>query len=250
MIVFLVFALGLMAKPMLVTLPFVLLLLDYWPLGRFELRNLYRLILEKVPLLALSAIASIIAFIAQQKGGAIRELGSLALKFRVGNAFVAYVKYIQKMIWPAKLAVFYPHPADVGTFSMWRAALAVLLVLGITVLVIWQGRRRKYLPVGWLWYLGTLIPVIGLVQVGHFAMADRYSYVSLTGLFIIVAWGAAEVCVGRRELKTAVVILSVVILGAFLTTTRMQLQHWQNSMTLFGHALTTTKNKWLQLWGH
>lgn len=198
-------ALGLMAKPMLVTLPFVLLLLDIWPLGRIDLSEygdasrdkrdkrprtgivLMRLAKEKIPLFALVAASCLVTFAAQRSGGAVQPMESLPFMDRVVNAIVSYFLYIEKMVWPTDMAFFYPYP--VHTLPLWQPLGAGLLLLVITVLVIRTARRKPFLLVGWFWYLGTLIPVIGLVQVGGQAMADRYTYVPYIGLFMVVAWG-------------------------------------------------------------
>ena len=252
------FAAGLMAKPMLVSLPFVLLLLDYWPLGRFKAhktvtppnnrfanigaqwRVFYHLVLEKVPFLILAAVSSIITFIVQQRGGAIAKTEAIAVNLRIANALVSYLKYTAKMFWPARLAVLYPHPA--GSVSAWQASAAALVLLGISILVIWLAKNHKYLPVGWLWYLGTLVPVIGLVQVGVQAMADRYTYVPLTGLFIIVAWGLPDMLAKWRYKKAVFAVAASGVLLILAVCTLLQLRHWQNSTTLFEHTLNVTTN--------
>ena len=191
-----IFVLGLMAKPMLVTLPCVLLLLDYWPLGRLGKdprefwQRLPRLAAEKLPLFIPVAVASVLAIQAQSRAGALPSWDGLPLGTRVGNAVLAYGLYLKKMVWPMDLAVFYPHPGS--SLGAGPVALAALLLVGLSLGVWWQGRRSPYLVVGWLWYLGTLLPVSGLIQVGGHAMADRYAYVPLMGLFIILVWGAAE----------------------------------------------------------
>ena len=191
-----------------VTLPFVLLLMDWWPLGRVKsnefsgfrfwplsLSRLFRLASEKVPLLGLSAISCFITFLAQSRGGAVRFLDFVPLGLRVSNAFVSYVSYLGQMIWPSSLAMFYPHPGSITAqagIPLWKIMGAALLVCGISFLVMRQAQRRPYLLVGWLWYVGTLVPVIGLVQVGSQAMADRYTYVPLVGVFIAIAWGIPD----------------------------------------------------------
>ncbi|MBW2569478.1 MAG: glycosyltransferase family 39 protein [Deltaproteobacteria bacterium] len=191
-IVLLFFVLGLMSKPMLVTLPFVLLLMDYWPLGRIQLgqaikegnvksqkTSFFHLVGEKIPFFLLTAVASVAAYITQQKGGALTCMDLMLLKIQIANALVSYVSYIGKMLWPGKLAVFYPHP---GTLPIWESVVAGLLLISITAFVVIPRRRFPYLFVGWFWFIGTLVPVIGLVKVGSFAMADRYTYVPLIGL--------------------------------------------------------------------
>jgi len=241
----LVFALGLMAKPMLVTLPFVLLLLDYWPLGRLRLRgdvnrkSWSRPVREKVPFFILSAISSVVTFLVQQKGGAMSRLDWIPLIIRFGNAFVSYVKYIGKMFWPSRLAVLYPYPADMAL--LWPM-MSALVLLAVSVLVIRLAPKYKYLLVGWLWYLGTLFPVIGLVQVGSQALADRYTYIPLIGLFIIIGWVLPDLLSKWQYRRTTLGISAGIVLVAMLLCTRMQVSHWRNSKFLFEHALNVTKN--------
>ncbi|MFA5181883.1 MAG: tetratricopeptide repeat protein [Syntrophales bacterium] len=208
-LIVLFFTLGLMSKQMLVTLPFALLLLDYWPLGRIagnggQRRDtgksrpeaagrqtpISRLILEKIPLFALAMIAAIIVFIVQRQSGVLYSLTPFPFQIRLENALVSYVGYIGKMLWPAGLAVFYPHPLH--GLALWKVLGAAGLLIAVSAGTIWKGRRYPYLITGWFWYLGTLVPVIGLVQVGVQAMADRYTYIPLIGLFIIVAWGGRD----------------------------------------------------------
>ena len=241
----LVFSLGLMAKPMLVTLPFVLLLLDYWPLERLQLgrdadrRLWFQLVREKVPFFVLSAASSAITFLVQQKGGAVSKLDMIPLAVRFGNAFISYVRYVGKMFWPDRLAVLYPYPADMAFF--WPM-VSVLVLLAVSILVIRLAPKHKYLLVGWLWYLGTLFPVIGLVQVGSQAFADRYTYIPLIGLFIIVGWGLSDLLSKWQYRKITLGILAGIVLIAMLVCTRIQVRYWQNSLTLFGHALDVTEN--------
>lgn len=236
------FALCLMSKPMLVTLPFVLLLLDYWPLQRFEMTKIYKLVREKIPLFVLSSLSCVMTLTIEQTGaGASFE--SISLKARIINAPLSYVTYIEKMFWPAKLAALYPHPAD--NISISYAMVAALILLIITVFVIKSARSRKYLLAGWLWFLGTLIPVIGIVQVGSQAMADRYTYIPLTGLFIIIAWGTKDL-LAKYHLKKIILPLSaVLIFTAMLITTNIQLKYWQNSLSLFTHAIEVTKDNYI-----
>ncbi len=194
--VFVFLALGLMAKQMLVTLPFVLLLLDYWPLNRRQTTDNRRqkgsgtLVLEKVPLLILSVGAGVLVFLAQRTGGAMGRAHDMTFAWQVSNALLSYVRYLAKMVWPAKLVFFYPLgvPSSVG----WMGIASAVLLIAVTVAVVMTRRRHPYLLMGWLWYLGTLIPVIGLVQVGAQSMADRYTYIPLIGIFIMLAWGAPE----------------------------------------------------------
>ena len=189
------FILGLLSKPMLVTLPFVLLLFDYWPLKRADFSsntNVASLIVEKVPLIVISLVMSIVTFYAQRKAGAVMAFDSIPPGLRVGNAIVTYAEYMKKMVWPQGLAVFYPF---FNTLPSVKILLSVLLLAGISSFVAIRGKRQPYLAVGWLWYLGTLIPVIGIIQVGSQAMADRYTYVPLIGLSIMLAWGIPELLV-------------------------------------------------------
>ncbi len=193
------FTAGLLAKPMLVTVPFLLLLLDYWPLGRIKAgtaavksgghssgeNTIYRLVLEKMPFLAMSVASSIATFIAQHVGGSVIGTDIWPFRLRVANAFLSYAKYVGKMFWPQNLGVLYP--LDRRDLVLWQIASSVILLVIVSVLVIWLGRRWKYLPVGWLWFIVTLVPVVGLVQSGVQAMADRYTYIPYTGLFIIIA---------------------------------------------------------------
>jgi protein O-mannosyl-transferase len=236
------FGLGLMCKPMLVSLPLVLLLLDYWPLDRMNLR--WRLVWEKAPLFVMSAAASIVTVIAQGSGGSLAGLGWLSMGFRVENAAISYVAYAVKMVWPSGLSVFYPlNPASL---PIWQAVGAILVLASVTVLVLRCGRRWPYVAVGWLWYLITLMPVIGLVQVGWQAMADRYSYITLTGLFIIIAWGIPDLLARRnttlRRLLPASAVALIVILGA---CTWFQVAVWRDSYSLFDNAVKVTKDNCL-----
>ena len=255
LLVLLFFALGLMAKPMVVTLPFVLLLLDYWPLGRFQqafrggfegyLKNkppAYWLVLEKVPLFILAAASGIVTLQAQQSGGAVGSLVSYPLGVRISNALVSYSRYIGKMIWPEKLAVFYPHPE---VLPGWQVIAAGLLIVSIICLGVRWKTRCPWFLVGWLWYLGTLVPVIGLIQVGAQAMADRYTYIPLIGLFIMVAWGMPEVISGWRFKRTAMVVAAGAIVSMLMIKTSIQVGYWQNSVVLFEHALDVTADNYL-----
>jgi protein O-mannosyl-transferase len=233
--VFLLMALGLMAKPMLVTLPFVLLLLDVWPLGRLRQGQPVRwVLLEKAPLLVLSAASCVVTYIAQQRGGSVVGAEILPLPLRLSNAVVAYVAYLWKMVWPADLAVLYPYPAG---FPAWEVAGAAAAILAVSVLAIWQARRRPYLAVGWFWYLGALVPVIGLVQVGEQAMADRYTYVPLIGIFIVIAWGAAEVASAWPRRRWIIATLAALALAGLGWQAARQVACWSDSETLFRHAL-------------
>jgi cytochrome c-type biogenesis protein CcmH/NrfG len=233
------FALGLMAKPMLVTLPFVLLLLDIWPLRRLPLQSssvpvLARLVAEKVPLLALAAIASVVAFQVQRNWGAMPTEAQLPWTVRGGNALVSYVRYLGMMVWPVNLAVFYPHP---GALPLRVVVSAGLMLAGVTVWVMRAARVRPSLAVGWLWYVGTLLPVIGLVQVGLQARADRYTYLPLLGLFVMAAWGLADWLGRWRWGRVALAGGAVAVISACAAATGQQVAVWRNSVTLFEHAL-------------
>jgi len=257
--VILTFSLGLMSKPMIVTLPFVLLLLDYWPLNRlmptqeleYANKNSHKsatasVFIEKIPLFILVLISAIITFVAQQRRGAVVQTHLLPISVRAGNAVVSYIGYIIKMFWPHHLAVLYPHP--LGTIPAWKVTAAVLVLAAVTVAVIFAARRHaplRWLPVGWFWYLGTLVPVIGLVQVGDQAMADRYTYLPAIGIFIIVAWCAAEFLPRWRYGRIILQTLAVAVLAILLVCTRMQVKHWQNDIALFGHAVDVTENNYV-----
>jgi tetratricopeptide (TPR) repeat protein len=258
--VFLLLGLGLMAKPMLVTLPFVLLLLDFWPLERFhpwkrmtaaatesvpdegkgrQGTTGLRLILEKLPLFGLVAASSAVTFVAQKEGGAMRLTDVVPVGDRISNALVSYVVYIGKMLWPTRLAVFYPYN-EALPWTLWMSA-AIALV-GISVMVVWASRRWRYLFVGWFWYLGILVPVIGLVQVGSQSMADRYTYVPLIGLFVMAVWGAADIAAGSRRGRTILSASAGILLLSCMVGTWFQVGHWRNSRTLFEHALKVTED--------
>jgi Flp pilus assembly protein TadD len=273
--VVLFFAMGLMSKPMLVTLPFVLLLLDYWPLRRFrqvpseqkietavkrdkqkgkkysageeakaavpagslsQWALLRPLLLEKVPLIVLTVLSSIVTYSVQEKGGAVHPY---PLSLRISNAIVSYITYLGKTIWPDDLAFLYPFPESLPA---WQVFGAVFLLTAITIAVIWKARRAPYLATGWLWYAGTLVPVIGIVQVGIQARADRYTYIPLIGLFIMAAWGISELSKKWRYRKEALIALSAVVVACFCLVTWTQVRYWRSSITLFDHALNVTDN--------
>ena len=257
-LVLLIFSFGLMAKPMLVTLPFVLLLLDYWPLNRFEpplfakpsgrqsrkpgpvysrRTVMYRLIIEKIPFFVLSAASSVITFFVQRGGGAFNEIPN---QNRLANALVSYAQYIGKMLWPENLAIYYP--LDNKGFPFWQISLCVLLLAAISLVVIRFGGRHKYLPVGWLWFLGTLVPVIGVVQVGSQAMADRYSYIPYIGLFVMVAWGLPELFSKLAYRKIVLGMSMAIVLTILGICTIHQVSYWKNGETVFKHALEVTQN--------
>jgi tetratricopeptide (TPR) repeat protein len=239
------YALGLMAKPMLVTLPFVLLLLDYWPLHRLasaSLRSscqvLRRLLWEKSPLFLLAAASSFETFLVQKHAGAVSTLEQFRASARLANALVSYMAYLAKMIWPVDLAVYYPLRV---VMNPWQVTGAVLLMAVLTVVALALGRRFRFLPVGWLWFLGMLVPVIGLVQAGGQAMADRYTYLPLIGLFLIIAWGIpAEL--GRSKTWRIPLVLGVAaVLAACQAGTANQLRYWVNNKVLFERALAVTR---------
>ena len=260
MLVIAFLSIGLMAKPMLVTLPFVLLLLDYWPLKRFQypknenndlsqsgkkiyvgFKGLMRLILEKIPLFIPVAISCVLTFLAQKSESALTPLGALILKDRIANALVSYVTYVFKAFWPSKLAVFYPHP---GNTPAWQITVAALLIAVAILLSIRTVKKYPYIAVGLFWYLGTLVPVIGLVQVGNQAMADRYTYIPLIGLFIIFTWGVSDLLKKWHCRKPFFGIFATIILTALISNTFFQLRYWKNSITLFENAVKVTKNNY------
>ena len=241
------FGLGLLSKPTLVTLPLVLLLLDYWPLGRTakskNARSGWGLVWEKMPLFAMSAASSAATCIAQQKGGAmIRSLDQLTIGIRAANALVAYVTYVGKVFWPRNLTIFYPHPGN--TIPEWQVVGAFVVLACITILALGLGRRHPYLTVGWLWYLITLVPMLGLIQVGKAAMADRYTYVSLIGLFIMLVWGVPQLLPRLVTVSPRLLVApSLCVIAALVVCTWIQLRYWRNGMTVFSHALAvTTRN--------
>ena len=272
--VVLLYALALMAKPQVITFPFVLLLWDYWPLGRVairhsplafrqknanyisgkeriansetrssgewrmangEQRSLSFLLLEKVPFLFMSAISALLTVRAQREGGGFNPDYNLFV--RCENAVVSYVRYIGKAFWPVNLAPMYPHPG--ASLKLWQAGAALFVLAAITVLVL-AARRRRYLPVGWLWFLGTLVPMIGIVQVGRQALADRYAYLSFIGLFIMLCWGVAEFA-ERRHIATALVAASsCIVLVSLMAMTHRQIGYWSDNITLWAHTAEVT----------
>jgi hypothetical protein len=246
------FALGLMAKPQIITLPAVLLLWDYWPLERMfsdrkpgaatpiPPKSLSWLIKEKLPLLALCAASALATMKAQRVGRP--QHWQYSIWIRGGNAIVAYVRYIGKALWPSKLAVMYLHPGD--SLRVWQVALAGLLLLAITGLMI-AGWRHRYLPVGWFWFLGTLVPTIGFIQVGRQALADRYAYQSFIGLFIIICWGVADWARKRNLPKAALPSVSVAVLLVLAVLTYRQISVWGDNLTLWAHAAAVTENNWV-----
>lgn len=261
LLIFLVFALGLMAKPMLVTLPFVFFMLDYWPLGRLKLDQsgidrhkeshkfinmgfqhslVFRLILEKIPFILISVVAIFLSSLSLKSQGVVISTASVSMKLRIANALVSYVSYIKKMIWPYDLAVYYPYPKDL---PLWQVAGSGLLLLCISFLILRAARAKPYLAFGWLWYIGTLVPVSGLMQAGLWpATADRFAYVPLIGLFIIIAWGAPDFMDQWRPRKIVLVTLAATFISILTVTTWLQLKYWQNGVSLFTHCLNVTPN--------
>jgi protein O-mannosyl-transferase len=245
----LLFALSLMCKPMLVTLPFLLLLLDYWPLGRLslktqnsKLKTLFSLLREKVPFLALSIASSVITVHAQKAGQALLSVDALPLWPRVANALVSYVRYIGKALWPSHLALPYPY---LEAWPLATVLLAVVTVAGGSFIALRCVRRRPYFTVGWFWYLGTLVPVIGLVQVGPQAMADRYTYLPMVGLFLGIVWTITELS-SRWPHRSRILACAVVVLLLLCAVgSHRQLAHWQNSVTLFERAVAVTTRNYL-----
>ena len=251
LLVFLFFILGLMSKPMLVSLPFVLILLDFWPLNRIRIEQadssgstkqwpiLRRIVLEKIPFLAIVLISSVITFLVQKHSGAVNSLDMAPLFSRIANALVSYVGYIGKMVWPSNMAVLYPFP---NMIPWWKVAGAGFFLISISLLAIRGMKQRPYLAVGWFWYIGTLVPVIGLVKVGNHSMADRYTYIPFIGVFIIIAWGISEFVKRWRPVKTFLPVMAAAILFIFMAVTFYQVQYWENSVTLFEHTLEVTSN--------
>jgi protein O-mannosyl-transferase len=244
LIVAVAMALGLMSKPMLVTLPFVLLLLDYWPLRRFQgdtrLRTyqLLRFTLEKTPLMALSAASSIVTFLAQRT--AIGWTEQLPVAERVSNAVVAYAVYIRQMLWPTGLAVFYPHPEN--RLPVGAVCLALSLIVGFTVVAFIFRNKAPYLVTGWLWYVGMLVPVIGILQVGWQGHADRYTYLPQIGLYIALTWAVTDLTRSWRVQRIALGTAAAVVLGSLSCCAWLQTSYWRDSETLFTHALAVTSN--------
>jgi tetratricopeptide (TPR) repeat protein len=266
------FALGLMSKPMLVTWPFVMLLLDYWPLQRvssfkFSVSSpgttpsstlnpqlpsatkrseggstLNHLLFEKWPFFGLAAVASVVTFLVQQHGGAFLGVENLSLGARSGNALISYCRYLGKLFWPMDLAVFYPHP---GHWPVEQVFLAGGLILGISVLFFVKRGRYPFLLMGWLWFVGTLVPVIGLVQAGWVAMADRFTYIPSLGVLVVVIWGAYELTRRWRYHELALSVAGCLAIVLCIGLTRQQLGHWQDSEALYRHALEVTENNYL-----
>ncbi len=234
------FTLGLMSKPMLVTVPFVLVLVDYWPLRRVRRPALGPLVLEKAPFLALSLASSVVTFLAQRKGGAVSTV--LPLTARLANALISYVRYVGKMLWPAKLGVLYTHPGHWPVLEVIAAACFLAVVTGAVVLL---ARRRPSLAAGWFWFLGMLVPVIGLVQVGIQSMADRYMYLPMIGLLVLLLWNLPDLLPLRAWRAEALGLAAAFALAACAALTVRQEEYWHDSEALFGHAVTVTDKNYL-----
>jgi len=247
-LVLVTYILGVMAKPMVITLPFVLMLLDFWPLGRVSgyagvvlsrSKSIRFLLGEKIPLILVSIGGGLLAVIGEKQIGALKSLDFLPLDARFANAVVSYVQYLWRMVWPLELSVFYPHP---GHFPFSIVMLSGTILIAISLAAWWRHRSHPYLAVGWLWFLGSMVPVIGVVQIGSHANADRYTYLSLIGIFIITAWGVQALL--RRFLLGKRIFL-VLIIGVFVVLSGLsfrQVQYWQNNGTLFSHALAVTRD--------
>ncbi|RJP75752.1 MAG: tetratricopeptide repeat protein [Desulfobacteraceae bacterium] len=251
------FSLGLMAKPMLVTLPFVFILLDYWPLKRFYTTSslekgeekkiliimpFFRLWLEKFPLMIIAAGSCMITIWAQQQGGAVGTAEVFPVWDRVVNALTAYIFYIEKMVWPFGLAVIYPYPSSFPVYEFVRVGF---LFAVISILAFSAVKRFPYIIVGWLWYIGTLVPVIGLIQVGSQSMADRYTYIPLIGLFIIISWGIPDLTARWIHKKKIITASALIICVCMAASAHTQTRYWKNSIRLFQHALEVTSGNWI-----
>ena len=243
------FAAGLMCKQMLVTLPLVLLLMDYWPLRRLagtgsaDRSMLKRLLVEKIPLLLISAAASLVTLGAQSSAGAVAHVDGQSALICAGNAFISYAKYLRNMFWPVDLALFYPF--DAAAVTAFKVVAAICLLVAISVAAFTQRTKRPYFIFGWLWYLVTLLPVIGFLRIGGQALADRYTYVPLIGIFVIAVWGATEIC-GKWRYGTEAATGAMVIVVAVLSMLSMrQIHYWRNSYDLYSHALEVVDRNWM-----
>jgi hypothetical protein len=248
--VVLCFILGLMAKPMLVTLPFVLLILDFWPLNRwrlgstdFKLSASWHLLIEKIPLFALAFLSILVSSLSVYRLGIVTSVNLKPLGLRIANALISYVNYLGKMLWPGNMAFLYPYPL---TVSVWQTIGSGFLLLFFSTTFLINLRKTPYLGVGWLWYLGTLVPVIGLVQAGFWpAMADRFTYVPAIGIFVIIAWGLPDLLAGWQSGKKILFSAAAVVLLFFMTMTSAQVKYWRDSKALYKHTLEVTKNNYL-----
>ncbi|MFA5291897.1 MAG: tetratricopeptide repeat protein [Phycisphaerae bacterium] len=238
--VFLVYCLCILTKPIVVTVPLTLLLLDYWPLGRVNFQqkeSTVKLIIEKIPLFILSAFLSVMTLAAQKQGGAVATLENIPLNDRIGNMFISYMRYIGKLVWPSKLAVFYPPlPENLPKIIAITCALSFVIILVLCIYII---PRRKYITTGWLWYIGTLFPTIGLVQAGAQSMANRYMYIPMLGLLIIFVWTVKDFAAKRPRLSA---VLAMAVLLPMILLTQAQVKYWQNGTTLFDYTLKVTEN--------
>jgi tetratricopeptide (TPR) repeat protein len=244
------FTSALLSKPMAVTLPFLLLLLDFWPLGRLgtfpaecgksdaRVVPARLLLFEKIPLFLLSAVSCVVTYAAQKSGGAVNTGLEVPMGVRLSNALVAYAMYLGKTVWPGSLSVFYPHPweASGGIIPTWHIVSAVPVVAGMSALSLWRLRTHPYLAVGWFSYLGMLVPVIGVIEVGRQAMADRYTYMPLIGVFILVSWGIPELLARRRFGRQVLIAGGCAVLLALTFASRIQASYWRDDIALFGHA--------------
>ncbi|MFZ0825945.1 MAG: tetratricopeptide repeat protein [Verrucomicrobiia bacterium] len=235
------FACGLMSKPTVVTLPFVLLLLDFWPLQRFNRSMIPRLLLEKLPFLALALAGSAVTYLVQKSAGAVWSAAVVPFHSKLANALLAYVRYLSKCFWPADLAVLYPYHSHLSAAPVIGSALMLAIWSG---LFLWRARRNPYLFVGWFWFLGTLVPTIGLVQVGSQSIADRYMYLPSIGLFILIAWSLNDLVNYQPRWRPGVMLAGTAALAGCLMVTRIQLGYWQNSITLLRHTLLVTTDNY------
>ncbi len=248
------FILGLMAKPMIVTLPFVLILIDFWPIKRLQLSTedrintllIKRSFFEKIPLFLIALVISIVTYYAQKTGGGVVPLKAVSLSGRIANAVVSYTGYIEKMVWPNQLAVFYPFNADLPVSHV---GLSLIVFLLISYFAVKLYKQYPYIIFGWLWYLGTLFPVIGLVKIGDFSMADRYTYVPLIGLFTAISWGIPSLLKNWKFKKIGLILGVGMIFTLLSFVTFKQVGYWKDSVTLFRHAIHVTENNYLAHWG-
>jgi len=260
-LVFILFAFGLMSKSMVVTLPFVLLLLDYWPLERFKLgrrerefkiaqknkyfngeKNISKLVLEKFPLLILSALCSITTLILFEKAGESVAQDPVSILTILTNVVISYFEYLWKMLWPKGLAILYAHPGN--TLAVWKGVLCGIALLAITTISIKLIRKAPYFVVGWFWYLGTLIPVIGFIPLGQHLIADRYTYLPLIGIFVIIAWGVPELLKEWHYRKNVLKASAGILILTLMPITWIQVSHWKSSITVFKHAIKVTDKKY------
>ncbi len=243
LIVIVMFSLGLMSKPMLVTLPFVLLLFDWWPLRRLNSKQTARrLILEKIPLFVLAGASSVVTYLVQHSGGAVLSLVLVPLKYRIENSLISYVAYILSFLWPANLNIYYPYSID---FEAWQWLGGAAVLFGGTAIALMVARRRPYVTVGWLWYVGTLVLVIGLIQVGIQPRADRYSYIPMIGISIMLAWGAAETIDRWPWVKPTMIGALAGICCAWTIVTWLDLKYWRNSISLYQRAVDVTVDNYV-----